>query len=98
MARAFNDKTLKQVIAEMLRASGMEKRYTELDIEEHYRQLVGEYISRKTREVKLREKTLVLRIESGPIKEEISYQKSRILASINEHFGKVIVEDVQILG
>jgi len=98
MARAFNDKTLKQVIAEMLRASGMEKRYTELDIEEYYRQLVGEYISRKTREVKLREKTLVLRIESGPVKEEISYQKSRLLASINEHFGKVIVEEIHILG
>jgi len=96
MRRNFSDKSLKDVISDMLRQSGMERKFTELDVEHHYREVAGEYVSKKTREVRLRDKTLILRIESGPIKEELSYQKTTLLSAINERLGRVVVEEIQI--
>lgn len=96
MPRSFNDKTLKEVIQDMLRSTGMDRRYTELDVEEVYRRYVGEYITRKTRSARMREKTLYLRIDSSPVKEELLFRKTQLLAHINEHFGRVVVEDIHI--
>lgn len=96
MKRAFSDKSLKEVITEMLRQNGLENKFTELDIEQHYRAVVGDYISRKTREARLRGKTLVVRIESGPVKEELNFQKTALIAAINERIGRAVIDEIQI--
>jgi len=80
----------------MLRVSGMDKKYNELDVAQFYLEFVGPYIAKKTREVKVKDRTLVLYLDSGTLKEELSIQKTRIIAAINERFGKVVIEDVQI--
>jgi predicted nucleic acid-binding Zn ribbon protein len=94
--RLFNDSSLKQLIGEMLKASGMERKYTELDIAEAYRQAVGAFISRKTREIKVREKTLVIYLDSGALKEELTHQKTILIKTINERIGKVVIEQIDI--
>ena len=61
-----------------------------------YRDVVGELVSKKTREIYLRDKTLVLKMDSGVLKEELSMQKTRIIGLINEQLGNPFLEKLDI--
>ena len=94
--RKYTDQSLKHLIQEMLRNSNMEQRYTELEVVRSYQEVVGEVIARKTREVRLRNKTLIIKPDIGPLKEELMHLKTRIAGLVNERMGKVVIEEVEI--
>ncbi len=95
-SRKYTDQPLKTIIGEMLRTSGLEKRYNELEVVAAYREAVGEVIWKKTREARVYGKSLVLKMDSGPLKQELSYQKSKIIAVINETLGAPWVEAIEV--
>ena len=94
--RKYTDTDLKTVIAEILRRNGLEDRYQELEVLRCYREVVGEIIWKKTRESRLHGTTLVLKLDSGPLKQELSYQKSKIADGINDLMGQITVEKVDV--
>jgi predicted nucleic acid-binding Zn ribbon protein len=94
--RKYTDADLKSVISEILRRNGLEARYQELEVLRCYREVVGEVIWKKTRESKLNGKTLVLKMDSGPLKQELSYQKTKIVDGINELMGLSAIERVDV--
>ena len=94
--RKYTDNSLKSIIQEMLRKSGMDKKYTELEIVSCYHKVMGQLISSKTHYVKVRDKTLILKLDSGVLKEELSYNKTRIAQLINEKMGGPVIESVEI--
>lgn len=94
--RKYTDADLKSVITEILRRNGLEDRYQELEVLRCYREVVGEVIWKKTRESKLHGKTLVLKMDSGPLKQELSYQKTKIADGINDLMGHTVVEKVDV--
>lgn len=94
--RKYTDTDLKSVIAEILRNNGLEDKYQELEVQSCYRELVGEVIWKKTRETRLHGKTLVLKLDSGPLKQELSYQKTKILDGINDLLGDSVIEKLEI--
>ena len=95
-SRKYTDQPLKTIIGEMLRTSGLQKRYNELEVVAAYREAVGEVIWKKTREAKVHGKTLVLKMDSGSLKQELSYQKSKIQGLINEGLGASWVETIEV--
>jgi predicted nucleic acid-binding Zn ribbon protein len=95
-SRKYTDQSLKMVIQELLKDRGFDKKFHELEIFRCYREVVGEVISKKTREIYMREKTLVLKMDSGVLKQELSYQRSRIADLINEKLGSIAVEKVEV--
>jgi predicted nucleic acid-binding Zn ribbon protein len=95
-SRKYTDQPLKSIISELLKNNGLEKKYNELEIAAAYRKVVGEVIWKKTREVRMQQKTLVLRMDSGALKQELSFQKSKILSRVNEEMGFVCVENIEV--
>jgi hypothetical protein len=61
-----------------------------------YREVVGEVIWKKTRESRLHGKTLVLKMDSGPLKQELSYQKTKLIDAINQLLGDESIEKVEV--
>ncbi|MFN5619910.1 MAG: DUF721 domain-containing protein [Flavobacteriales bacterium] len=94
--RKYTDTDLKTVITEILRRNGLEDRYQELEVLRCYREVVGEVIWKKTRESKLHGTTLVLKMDSGPLKQELSYQKTKIADGINDLMGQTAIEKVDV--
>lgn len=95
-SRKFNDLPIKAIIQQMLENAGLDKKYNELEVIQCYHKVMGQLISNRTREVKLRDKTLILKMDSGVLKEELSHSKSKIIALINEHMGSNVVEQVEV--
>ncbi len=94
--RKYTDNPLKELISDVLRRNGWEHRYQEMEVLRCYREVVGEVIWKKTRESRLHDKTLVLKMDSGPLKQELSYQKTKLMDSINELLGNTAVEKLEV--
>jgi hypothetical protein len=95
-SRKNNDLPLKDVIRIMLERSGMDKKYNELEIIDVYHKVVGNVISKRTVDVKLRDRTLILKIDTGVVKAELSLSKTKLKDLINESFGAIVVEEIEI--
>jgi len=94
--RKYTDNPLKDLISDILRRNGWEDRYQEMEVLRCYREVVGEVIWNKTRESRLHGKTLVLKMDSGPLKQELSYQKTKLIDAINELLGNTAIEKVEV--
>lgn len=80
----------------MLKNSNMDRRYSELEVARCYQEVVGELIAKKTIDIKVRNKTLVIRLDSGPLKEELAHQKRKIVGLVNEKMGAAVIEDLEV--
>ena len=80
----------------MLSNSGMKKKYTELDVIACYNRTVGPYIQKNTREIRMRDKILIVKIDSGVLKQEMSAAKHKLIDSINNELGLRLIEEIEI--
>jgi predicted nucleic acid-binding Zn ribbon protein len=94
--RKYTDNPLKELISDILRRNGWDHRYQEMEVLRCYREVVGEVIWKKTRESRLHGKTLVLKMDSGPLKQELSYQKTKLMDSINDLLGNPAIEKLEV--
>ncbi len=88
--------SIKEAIAQFLDESKLKGGIQSLQIKEIWEQLMGKTISNYTSELKIVKKTLIIETQVAPLKNELSYQKDKIIARINEHFGKNVIEEVVI--
>lgn len=95
-SRKNNDRPIRDLIRVMLKDTGLQKKYDELEIIRCYHLVMGTVISKKTKEVFIREKTLILKMDSGVLKEELTMNKQRIIDLVNERFGANAIEQVEI--
>ncbi len=86
-SRKFNDTSIKDLIKLMMSNAGLEKKYNELEIAKCYHEVM---------DVKVEERKLILKIDSGVLREELSLNKKRIIDLVNERFGAAVVEAVEI--
>lgn len=96
MARKSNEQSLGEVITDLLKVYRLDSRMKELDVKDAWKAVMGEVVSRKTLNVKLRGKILVVSLDSGVMKEEFSYNKQRIIEIMNEKLGEEVIKEVQI--
>lgn len=96
MARKSNEQPLGEVIKELLKVYRLDRRIKELDVKQAWMEVMGEVVARKTLDVKLRGTILIISLDSGVLKEEFSYNKSRIVEIMNEKLGETIIKEVQI--
>jgi len=74
----------------------MEKKFNELEVARCYNEVVGEVIAKKTRSIFMREKTLVVKMDSGVMKQELSFQKTKIIGLVNDRLGFPFVEQLEV--
>lgn len=94
--RKYHNESLQDLITEMLRKSGLERKFNELEVIECYKNVVGDLIARKTREIYLKERTLVVKMDSGVLKQELHFEKKKIISSINNQLESPFLEEMEV--
>tara|TARA_R110002050_G_scaffold297339_2_gene458673 strand:+ start:85778 stop:86068 length:291 start_codon:yes stop_codon:yes gene_type:complete len=92
-----NQNTLGEAIKGMLKAYRLESKVTETDIWQSWEAIMGPSIYRHTQKIELREKVLVIRLDSSALRQELGFAKSKIVEKINEHVGRRFIEDVLLM-
>lgn len=91
-----NDQPIGDILQQMVRQNQWKTRLDRVKIKEVWLRVMGETVARYTRHVTLRGKTLVLLIDSAPLKQELSYAKAKIIRLVNEECGEELVKEVLI--
>jgi len=92
--RQSNEHTIKEVINDFLESQKLKTNLTEINIINKWEELMGPLIAKKTTKIYFHQGKLFLYIESAPLRHELNFQRSRIIAIVNTEAGEQLIEDV----
>lgn len=90
------EEPLKELIDKMLRSYGLGPKLDEVELIKCWEELVGKMIAKHTRNIYLRNGTLTVELDSAPLKQELSFAKSKLMEKLNQKMGKQIVQKLVI--
>lgn len=67
-----------------------------LQIEDVWEQIMGKTIAKYTEKIQIYGSTLYITTTMAPLKQELLYQKDKILQRVNEALGEQVVKEVVI--
>ncbi|MBL4707651.1 MAG: DUF721 domain-containing protein [Flavobacteriales bacterium] len=90
------EKPLKELVNQMLRAYGLGDRLDEMSLVKSWEEIVGKMISRHTSEIYFKSGILYVRLDSAPLRQELSYAKTKLKERLNEKAGKLMVKEIHL--
>jgi len=95
--RRNKTETLKEVIDKVLRINSMHSKLDEVDVVLAWKEVFGEVVNKKTRRIMLQsDGTLLVSIDSGPLKEEFNHETEKVVKMLNAHLKRDVVRGVRI--
>jgi predicted nucleic acid-binding Zn ribbon protein len=92
--RNTNEQSLKQVIEEMMQRNKLKGKLTEVRIQECWEKVMGPTIAQRTLGLALKNKALYVKVNSAPLKHELSFNLPRLVQLINEEMGENVITEV----
>ena len=96
MKRGGDEESIGALLKNLVRSYGMERKFDELDAVEAWKEIMGPAITNKTRRILVRQGKLIVYLDSGVLKEELSYAKQKLIDLMNEQLGKEVITEVEI--
>ena len=94
MKKRSNEQSLTEALDRLVDAFGMRERMDELDITTAWDKLVGPMVARHTVTVRVREGRLRVRVDSAPLRHELSYMREALKEVLNHRAGRTVVEEI----
>ena len=92
-----NEYTLGDLIKLVYNECDLTDKVNEMDVIKAYNTIAGDLISKLTNEIKLRDKTLYLKVSSAALKNELSYKKSDLIHRINSELNRNAINNILFL-
>ena len=92
--KKYNDQPISEVLKEVVAQNNWKSKLYQNKVKEIWVLNMGPSISSYTKEIKLRGKKLFISIASAPLRQELSYSKTKIIDLINEGLGEEYITDV----
>ena len=92
--RKSNQQSIGVVIRKLLKNQKLEGRLQELDVLNFCEEVLGKNLMKYISDLSFRKRTLIIKVKSAVVRNELSYQKSEILKKINEKTAKEIVKEI----
>lgn len=90
------EQPIKKLIHEMLDSYKLSGKYNEVNLSQHWEEIVGQMIARNTDKLYIHEKKLFLHLKSAALKNEMKFHKKMVLERVNEFAGGEIVTEMVI--
>src|SRR5690606_25372847 len=95
--RKSSPSAFKDVFEELLQAYSLKDRFIERKLIGSWEELMGNTVSKRTSDISIKDKTLIVKLSSASLKNELSMNKSKVLQLIVEKFGPAIIKDIVFL-
>jgi predicted nucleic acid-binding Zn ribbon protein len=83
-------------LKEFLKQSKLKSSIQALQIEEVWEKIMGKTISKYTDKIQIHGQTLYINTVVAPLKQELLFQKDKIIQLVNEALGEAVIKDVVI--
>jgi predicted nucleic acid-binding Zn ribbon protein len=88
--------SLSQALQQFLKQSRLKGNIQAMQIEEVWEELMGKTIARYTDSIQIINQTLFISTSVAPLKNELLFQKEKIIQRVNEALGEKVIRDVVI--
>ena len=89
--------SMKDLMQSFIKENNLTKGMQKLKIEEVWEQLMGAGVVSYTERVELQNKTLIIKLTSSVLREELSYGKEKIIQLINQEMGEELVKKLLLI-
>ena len=83
-------------IKQFLKKSRLKTGIQALQITEICETIMGKTIAKYTDKIQIINHTLIIKTNVGPLKQELMYQKEKIISRVNEALGENVIKEVII--
>ena len=94
--RKSNTSSLDEAIKSLLKAYRLNDKMVELDIVKGWPEIMGPVVASKTISIKVKDKLLIVELNSSVLREELSYGKAQIVRNVNDFLQQDFLEDVKL--
>lgn len=95
MRKAY-DQPLHQVLQELIRTMRWTAQLNNVRIKEIWKTVMGDIVARHTSNLRVREKTLFVNLDSAPLRSELVYAREKIRQMLNQELGGDYLQEVVI--
>lgn len=88
---------LEEAFQDLLKSYRLEDTFQEKVVLASWPKLMGKTIADRTSNLYIKDKKLVVKITSGPLKKELQLNKSKVIALIEAEVGKGIIVEIVFL-
>jgi predicted nucleic acid-binding Zn ribbon protein len=92
--RHSNDQSLGSVIKEFLHSYHLEGKFSETRLLHSWEKVVGKMVAVHTKELRIHNKILFVRCDSAALRNELSYERERIMKLLNQEAGSEVIDDI----
>jgi hypothetical protein len=90
-------KPLKAAIQQFIRAHRMQAKLDEVDVVKAWGTCFGLFVEKQTRSIRLQaDGKLWVKLNSGPLKEELMMAKGKMVDLLNAELGRTIIKEIVI--
>lgn len=91
-----NEQTMKEALDGLVEAYGLREKLDESAIGSLWDELAGGMIARHTVAVKLRRGRLYLKVDSAPLRQELTFLREGLISTLNKRFGREVVKEITV--
>lgn len=88
------EKNISEVLDQMYQKYKLNSKLEEVKLNESWEKIVGPLIFKHTTKIQLKGKTLYVSFDEAVLKNEMFYRREELAKSVNDFFGRIIVEKV----
>lgn len=88
---------MKDLMQSFIQENNLSKGMHKLQVAEAWEKLMGQGVASYTDSVQLQNKTLIIKLKSSVLREELSYGKEKIIKMINEEMGEELVSRLMLV-
>jgi hypothetical protein len=94
MIKKSNEYTLKQAIEELMNTYRLQGKINEVKLLNSWEKVMGPAIAKYTRNLRIEGRVLYIELNSAPLREELSYAKSKMVKLLNDEAGGQVIDDI----
>ena len=92
MAKRENEySSIEDLMKVVIKENNLTKGMDQMNVTEVWSKLMGQGVQSYTDSVQLQNKTLIVKLKSSVLREELSYGKEKIIKILNEELGKELI-------
>lgn len=91
-----NDQTLAQALDRLVDAYGLREKLDEQAVASLWDEMAGGMVARHTVAVKLRRGKLYIKVDSAPLRQELTFLRESLRKTINTRLGREVVEAIHL--
>ena len=89
--------SFKEAFGRFLQSESLEKKFQEKELIHSWGEIMGEPIAKRTSKIFIKDHTLFVALTSAPLRQELQMAKNKVLALLEKHLGRRVINDVKFL-